>query len=77
MQECLYTGYRSRQTVDGCVCNGLMSTELDKLIITKLSFMMNSAPISGTMIALFVLDTMPVNAAFQSALSNDIVAEHR
>ena len=24
----------------------------------------------------FVLDAVPVNAAFQSALSNDIVAEH-
>ena len=26
--------------------------------------------------AAFVSDAMPVNAAFQSALSNDIVAEH-
>ncbi|GFU91862.1 transposable element Tcb2 transposase [Trichonephila clavipes] len=28
----------------------------------------------GTMMAAFVLDAMPVNAAFQSALLNDIVA---
>ena len=28
------------------------------------------------MIAAFVLDAMPVNIAFQSALLNDIVAEH-
>ena len=28
------------------------------------------------MMAVFVLDAMPVNAAFQCALSNDIVTEH-
>ncbi|GFV98713.1 transposable element Tc1 transposase [Trichonephila clavipes] len=33
-----YTGSLSRQTIDGCVCNGLMSTESGKLIGTKLSF---------------------------------------
>ncbi|GFX21168.1 transposable element Tcb2 transposase [Trichonephila clavipes] len=54
----------SRQTVDGCVCNGLMSTELNKLIHTKLSFQMNHASICGSMMAAFVLDAMPVNAAF-------------
>ncbi|GFV53333.1 transposable element Tcb2 transposase [Trichonephila clavipes] len=31
-------------------------------------------PICGTMMAAFVLDAMPVNAAFQSALLNEIVA---
>ncbi|GFW90254.1 transposable element Tcb2 transposase [Trichonephila clavipes] len=60
----------SRQTIDGCVCNGLMNTELG----TKLSFQMNHASICENMMAAFVLDAMPVNAAFQSALSNDIVA---
>ncbi|PRD26889.1 UNVERIFIED_CONTAM: Transposable element Tcb2 transposase [Trichonephila clavipes] len=64
----------SRQTIDGCVCNGLMSTELGKLIGTKLSFQMNQASICGTMMAAFVLDAMLVNAAFQSVLSNGIVA---
>ncbi|GFU49750.1 transposable element Tcb2 transposase [Trichonephila clavipes] len=64
----------SRQTIDGCVCNGLMSTEPGKLIGTKLSFQMNHASISGAMMAAFVSDALPVNAAFQSALSNDIVA---
>ncbi|GFX56888.1 transposable element Tcb2 transposase [Trichonephila clavipes] len=69
MQGCLYTGSPSRQTIDGCVCNGLMNTEPGKLIGTKLSFQMNHVSICGTMMAAFVLDAMPVNAAFQSALS--------
>ncbi|GFX51547.1 uncharacterized protein TNCV_5012511 [Trichonephila clavipes] len=68
------TGSSSRQTIDGCVFNGLMSTEPDKLIGTKLSFQINHASSCGTMMAAFVLDAMPVNAAFQSAFSNDIVA---
>ncbi|GFT36705.1 transposable element Tcb2 transposase [Trichonephila clavipes] len=45
-----------------------------KLIGTKLSFQMNPASICGTMINAFMVDAMPVNAAFQSALSNNIVA---
>ncbi|GFW01231.1 uncharacterized protein TNCV_4514301 [Trichonephila clavipes] len=53
---------------------GSMSTEPGKLIGIKLSFQMNHASICGTMMVTFVLDAMPVNAAFQSALSNDIVA---
>ena len=53
-----------------------MSTEPGKLIGTKLSFQINQDSICGTMMAAFVLNVMPVNAAFQSALSNDIVAEH-
>ncbi|GFS76420.1 HTH_Tnp_Tc3_2 domain-containing protein [Trichonephila clavipes] len=64
----------SRQTIDGCVCNRLMSTEPGKLIGTKLSFQMNHASICGTMMVAFVSDARPVNAAFQSALWNDIVA---
>ncbi|GFT60398.1 transposable element Tcb2 transposase [Trichonephila clavipes] len=32
------------------------------------------ASICGTMMAAFMLDAMPVNAAFQSALLNDLVA---
>ncbi|GFX87223.1 transposable element Tcb2 transposase [Trichonephila clavipes] len=63
----------SRQTIEGCICNGLMTTEPDKLIGTKLSFQMNHASICGTMMAGFALDAMPANSAFQSALSNDIV----
>ncbi|GFY19311.1 uncharacterized protein TNCV_4126981 [Trichonephila clavipes] len=63
----------SRQTIDGCVCNGLMSTESGKLIGTKLSFQMNQALICEAMMDAFVLDAMLVNVAFQSALSNDIV----
>ena len=57
--------------------NALMSTEPGKLIGTKLPFQMNHASVCGTMMAAFVLDTMLVNAASQSALSNDIVAEHQ
>ncbi|GFS59413.1 uncharacterized protein TNCV_3725521 [Trichonephila clavipes] len=53
-----------------------MSTESGKLISIKLSFQMNHASICGTMLATFVLDSMPVNAVFQSALSNDIVVKH-
>ncbi|GFV83969.1 uncharacterized protein TNCV_1479711 [Trichonephila clavipes] len=67
-------GSPSRQTIDGCVCNGLMSTEPGKLIDIKLSFQMNHASICGTIMTAFVLDAMPANAALQSALSNDIVA---
>ncbi|GFS95172.1 uncharacterized protein TNCV_2705181 [Trichonephila clavipes] len=51
-----------------------MGTEPGKLIGTKLSFHMNHASICGTMMAAFILDAMQVNADFQSALSNDIVA---
>ncbi|PRD31652.1 UNVERIFIED_CONTAM: hypothetical protein NCL1_22981 [Trichonephila clavipes] len=58
----------SQQTFDGCVCNGLMSTEPGKLIGTKLSFQMNQAAICGTMRLAFVLDSILANAAFQSAL---------
>ncbi|GFY28601.1 transposable element Tcb1 transposase [Trichonephila clavipes] len=65
-----------RQAIDGCICYGLMSTDPDKLIGTKLSFQMNRGSLCGTLRAAFVLDAMPVNATFQSALSNDIVAEH-
>ncbi|GFX47343.1 HTH_Tnp_Tc3_2 domain-containing protein [Trichonephila clavipes] len=64
----------ARQTIDGCICNGLMSTEPGKLIGTKLSFQMNHASICGTMMAAFMLEAIPVNAAFQSALLNVIVA---
>ncbi|GFU99136.1 uncharacterized protein TNCV_1228501 [Trichonephila clavipes] len=60
-------GSLSRQTIDGCVCNGLMSPEPGKLIGTKLSFQINHASICGTMMAKFLLDSMPLNAAFQSA----------
>ncbi|GFT37325.1 HTH_Tnp_Tc3_2 domain-containing protein [Trichonephila clavipes] len=70
------TGSPSRQTFDGCVCSWLMSTVSKKLIGTKLSFQMNYTSICGIMMAAFVLDDMSVNAAFQSALSNDIVAYH-
>ncbi|GFU63137.1 transposable element Tcb1 transposase [Trichonephila clavipes] len=30
--RCLYTGSNSPQTIEGCVCNGLMSTEPGKMI---------------------------------------------
>ncbi|GFW19609.1 transposable element Tcb2 transposase [Trichonephila clavipes] len=46
--------------------------EHGKLIGTKLLFQMNHASICGTMMAVFMLEAMPANAAFQSALSNDI-----
>ena len=46
------------------------------MIGTKLSFQMNYASICGTMLATFVLDAVPVNVAFQSTFSTDIVAEH-
>ncbi|GFT84536.1 HTH_Tnp_Tc3_2 domain-containing protein [Trichonephila clavipes] len=69
-----YIGSPSRQTINGCVYNGLMSIEPGKLIGTKLSFQMNHALVCGTMMAAFVSDARPVNATLQSALSNDIVA---
>ncbi|GFV96075.1 transposable element Tcb1 transposase [Trichonephila clavipes] len=66
----------SWQTIDGCVCNGLMSTEPGNLIVTKLSFQMNHASLCGTVMDAFVLNAIPVNVAFQSPLSNDIVTQH-
>ncbi|GFU85925.1 transposable element Tcb2 transposase [Trichonephila clavipes] len=51
----------------GCVCNGLMSTEPDKLIGLNLSFQVNHPSICGVMMAAFMLDAMLVNAAFRSA----------
>ena len=66
----------SWQTTDGGVCSRLMSTEPGKLIGTKLSFQMNHVSICWTMMAVFVLDAMPENSAFQSVLLNDIVIEH-
>ncbi|GFY07723.1 uncharacterized protein TNCV_4133201 [Trichonephila clavipes] len=74
VQGCLYTGPPSLQTTKVCNCIGLISTEPCKLIGTKLSFQKNHASICGTMMAAIVLDALSVNAAFQSALSNDIVA---
>ncbi|GFU94404.1 transposable element Tcb2 transposase [Trichonephila clavipes] len=50
--------FPSRQTIDNCVCNGLMITEPGKLIGTKLSFQKNYASVSETMMAAFVLDAM-------------------
>ncbi|GFS48007.1 uncharacterized protein TNCV_3599511 [Trichonephila clavipes] len=64
----------SRQTIDGYVCNVLMSTEPDELIGTKLAFQRNPASICGIMMAAFVLEAMTMNTALQNALSNDIVA---
>ncbi|GFV93763.1 uncharacterized protein TNCV_366641 [Trichonephila clavipes] len=73
VQGCLYTGHHSGRTIDRCVYNGLMNTEpLAKLVGTKLSFQGNHTSICGTMMAVFV--AMPMNAAFLSALSNDILA---
>ncbi|GFU67530.1 uncharacterized protein TNCV_3239771 [Trichonephila clavipes] len=69
----VYEGSNSRQTIDDGVCNGLMSTEPGKLIGSKLSFQMKHSSICGTEMVAFMLDAMPVNAAFQSALSNVIV----
>ncbi|GFV74490.1 hypothetical protein TNCV_5129321 [Trichonephila clavipes] len=39
------TGSPSQQTIDGCVCIGLISTELGKMIGAKLSFQLNHASI--------------------------------
>ena len=64
-----------RQTIDDCVCNGLMNTETGKLVDTKLSFQMNQTSIGGAMMSTFMLDAIPVNADFQSAFSNDSVAK--
>ena len=58
-QDCLYTGFPSRQTIDGCICNGLVSSEPGNLIGTMLSFLMNhAASICITMMAAFMLDAM-------------------
>ena len=54
------------------IYNGLMSTDPGKLIGKNLSFQMNHASICGTIMAAFMLNTILVNAAFQSTLSYDI-----
>ncbi|GFT95754.1 hypothetical protein TNCV_311171 [Trichonephila clavipes] len=47
---------------------------IDKQVVwNQFVFEMNHASICGDMMTAFVLDAMPVNAAFQSVLSNDIV----
>ncbi|GFW12050.1 transposable element Tcb2 transposase [Trichonephila clavipes] len=56
------------------VCIRLMSTEPGKLIGTKLSFQMNHASICGTMMAAFMLDAMPVHAAFWSERHNGLIS---
>ena len=76
MQECFYAGFPSLHIIGGYVSIGLMITDPGKLIRTILSFQMNHDSICGTTKAAFMVDAMPINAAFQSALSNDIVAEH-
>ncbi|GFW73219.1 hypothetical protein TNCV_2798831 [Trichonephila clavipes] len=48
-----------------------MSTKPVKRIDTKMSFQMYNASICGIMKAAFVLDSMPLNAAFQTELSNN------
>ncbi|GFT46424.1 uncharacterized protein TNCV_3645751 [Trichonephila clavipes] len=45
VQGCLYAGFPSRQTIDGCVCNRLISTDPSMLIGTNLSFQMNHSSI--------------------------------
>ena len=45
------------------------------LIGTKLYFQMNHASSFGTMMAAFVLDTMPVKAAFQQCVHSDISSD--
>ena len=75
VQMCFYTGFPSRQTTDGCICNELISTKPSKLIGTERSFQMNHTSICGTIMTAFILYAMPVNIAFQSAYSNNTVAE--
>ena len=66
VQICLYTGYPSKQILDGCICYGHISTEPGNVVDIKLSFQMNYDSICGTMMAALVLNSMPTNAAFQS-----------
>ncbi|GFW47978.1 uncharacterized protein TNCV_2401651 [Trichonephila clavipes] len=70
------TGSHSGQSINGCVCNRLINTDPRGLLGNRLSFLMNPTLICGTMMAVFVLNTMSVNTAFQSALSNAIVTGH-
>ena len=59
VQGYFYRESLSQQTINGCIWNGLMSTEPDKLIVIKFSFEMNDASVCGILLA-----TMPVNVAF-------------
>ena len=65
----------SHQIINGCVCNGLISTEPGKLICIKFSFQIDHTSVCAALIGAFMLNAMPVNAAFQSAFWNDIVAK--
>ncbi|GFV87981.1 hypothetical protein TNCV_782611 [Trichonephila clavipes] len=58
-------------------CNELMNVEPGGLIGNALSFLKNPSVISKSMMEALMLDAVAVNAAFQSALSNVIVAELR
>ena len=74
---CRYIGFTTRQTIDSYVCSCHMSTELGKVIVTKLSFQKNPISICGSMMSVFLLAAVPVIATFKSALSNDIVAKNQ
>ena len=65
-----------KQSMAASRAHRLIAIEPGKIISTKLFFQVNQALISGIMMAAFVIDAMPANAAFQWALSNDIVAEY-
>ncbi|GFW42767.1 transposable element Tc1 transposase [Trichonephila clavipes] len=58
-----------------------LTEEWDKLpqqlLDNVVQSMINRAPICRNMMAALTLDALPVNVAFQSALSNDIVSKHR
>ncbi|GFU26618.1 transposable element Tc1 transposase [Trichonephila clavipes] len=75
-QGLLYTGFLSRKAIAACGYNGPMCIGAGKLIGSRSSFLTNPASICGTMMAEFVLGTMPVNGTFRSALSNTTVDEH-
>ncbi|GFV09202.1 uncharacterized protein TNCV_12131 [Trichonephila clavipes] len=67
-------GFPSQQIIVVCVCIGFMSIEPGRLIGTKLPFQFNQSSINGNIMVPFMLDAMPVNAALQSVLTNNIVA---
>ncbi|GFW14431.1 transposable element Tcb2 transposase [Trichonephila clavipes] len=71
------TGSPLRQTIDSCVCNGLITPKPDKLIgqvVEKHQVVFSDESCFNLWDHEGRFRVMSLNAAFQSALSNDLVA---
>lgn len=76
MQEPLYRRSLARKIIDVCGCIVFMNIDNGIQISKKSFILINTALIWGILLAAFVLDAMPVNAAYWSVLTNNVVDEH-